>query len=191
MRSWINHSGEVVWEPAPSLIAQLIEAGQPFWLDIENPTDETIDQLATRLGLHPLAVEDSKQFGQRAKLQVYKNGVMLVGRLHRDRGAMCRPAGPARLARKQAPSGGEPPARGRGHHFPAHFLPGRLLGTELRRAHRQHRKGVAGVPGPRRGTERGLRCGDCLLAQPSQLEVTLMSACPANVPNGTCTRWYA
>ena len=79
MRSWIDHSGEVVWEPAPSLIAQLIEAGQPFWLDIENPTDETIDQLATRLGLHPLAVEDSKQFGQRAKLQVYGNGAMLVG----------------------------------------------------------------------------------------------------------------
>jgi hypothetical protein len=51
MRSWIDHSGEVVWEPAPSLIAQLIEAGQPFWLDIENPTDETIDQLATHLGL--------------------------------------------------------------------------------------------------------------------------------------------
>jgi magnesium transporter len=79
MRSWINHSGEVVWQPAPSLIAQLIEAGQPFWLDIENPTDETIDQLATRLGLHPLAAEASKQFGQRAKLQVYGNGVMLVG----------------------------------------------------------------------------------------------------------------
>ena len=70
MRSWIDHSGEVVWEPAPSLIAQAVEAGQPFWLDIENPTDEIIDQLAARLGLHPLTVQDSKQFGQRAKLQV-------------------------------------------------------------------------------------------------------------------------
>jgi magnesium transporter len=79
MRSWIDHAGEVVWEPAPALIAQLVEAGQPFWLDIENPTDELIDQLAARLGLHPLAVEDSKQFGQRAKLQVYGNGAMLVG----------------------------------------------------------------------------------------------------------------
>jgi magnesium transporter len=79
MRSWIDYSGEVVWEPDPSLIAQLVEAGQPFWLDIENPTDELIDQLATHLGLHPLAVEDSKQFGRRAKLQVYPNGVMLVG----------------------------------------------------------------------------------------------------------------
>jgi hypothetical protein len=30
-------------------------------------------------GLHPLAVENSKQFGQRARLQVYGNGAMLVG----------------------------------------------------------------------------------------------------------------
>jgi magnesium transporter len=79
MRSWIDHAGEVVWEPAPSLIAQLVEARQPFWLDIENPTDEIINQLATRLGLHPLAVEGSKQFGQRVKLEVHGNGVMLVG----------------------------------------------------------------------------------------------------------------
>ena len=79
VRSWIDRAGEVVWEPSASLIAELVEAGQPFWLDIENPTDEVIDQLATRLGLHPLAVEDSKQFGQRAKLQVYENGAMLVG----------------------------------------------------------------------------------------------------------------
>ena len=79
MRSWIDHAGEVVWDPSPSLIAQLVEAGQPFWLDIEDPTDEAIDQLAALLGLHPLAIEDSKQFGQRAKLQVYGNGAMLVG----------------------------------------------------------------------------------------------------------------
>jgi magnesium transporter len=62
-----------------SLVAQLVEAGQPFWLDIEDPADEVIDQLAALLGLPPLAVENSKQFGQRAKLQVYGNGVMLVG----------------------------------------------------------------------------------------------------------------
>jgi magnesium transporter len=79
MRSWIDHAGEIVWEPSPSLVAQLVEAGQPFWLDIENPTDEVIDQLTALLRLHPLAVEDTKQFGQRAKLHVYGNGVMLVG----------------------------------------------------------------------------------------------------------------
>jgi magnesium transporter len=79
VRSWIDHSGEVVWDPSLSLVAQLVEAGLPFWLDIEDPADEVIDQLATLLGLHPLLVQDSKQFGQRAKLQVYSNGAMLVG----------------------------------------------------------------------------------------------------------------
>jgi magnesium transporter len=79
MRSWIDHAGQVVREPSPSLVAQLVAAGQPFWLDIEEPTHEVIDQLATLLGLHPLAVEDSKEFGQRAKLRVYGNVAMLVG----------------------------------------------------------------------------------------------------------------
>jgi magnesium transporter len=79
VRSWIDQAGEVDWDPSQSLVAQLVEAGQPFWLDIEDPADEVIDQLATLLGLPPLAVENSRQFGQRAKLQVYGNGVMLVG----------------------------------------------------------------------------------------------------------------
>ncbi len=79
MRSWIDHSGEVVWDPSLSLVEQLVEAGQPFWLDIEDPADEVIDQLATLLGLHSLMAEDAKQFGQRAKLQVHGNGAMLVG----------------------------------------------------------------------------------------------------------------
>ena len=79
MRSWIDHAGEVVRDPAPSLITQLVAAAQPFWLDIEDPTDEIIDQPATSLGLHPLAAENARQFGQRAKLQVNRNGVLLVG----------------------------------------------------------------------------------------------------------------
>jgi magnesium transporter len=79
VRSWIDYSGEVVWDPPLSLVTQLVEASQPFWLDIENASDEVVDQLAALLGLHPLAAEDSKQFGQPAKLQVYGNGAMLVG----------------------------------------------------------------------------------------------------------------
>ena len=79
MRSWIDHDTQVVEEPSPSLVERLVEAGEPFWLDIENPTEEIIDRLATRLGLHPLAVEDSKQFGQRGKLQIYGDVAMMVG----------------------------------------------------------------------------------------------------------------
>jgi magnesium transporter len=79
MRSWIDHAGEIVRDPSPSVITQLVAAAQPFWLDIEDPTDEIIDQLATSLGLHPVAVENAKQFGQPAKLQVYRNGALIVG----------------------------------------------------------------------------------------------------------------
>ncbi len=174
MRSWIDHAGEVVWEPAPSLIAQLVEAGQPFWLDIENPTDELIDQLATRLGLHPLAVEDSKQFGQRAKLQVYGNGVMLVGlgldeQLREPVEVYCYYTTGFLITLRRAPSPALDALRQAGSVQPQ-------LGSDpIQRAHRQHRKGMAGVPGPRRGTERGLRFGDRLHAQPSQLEVMHMS----------------
>ena len=46
MRSWIDHGTDVLEEPSPSLVGQLVEDGLPFWLDIENPTDEIIDRLA-------------------------------------------------------------------------------------------------------------------------------------------------
>jgi Uncharacterized protein conserved in bacteria (DUF2252) len=46
VRSWIDHGTEVVEEPSPSLVRQLVETGQPFWLDIENLTGEIIDRLA-------------------------------------------------------------------------------------------------------------------------------------------------
>jgi hypothetical protein len=36
-------------------------------------------------------------------------------------------------------------------------------------------KGMDGVPGPRRGTKRGLRCSDHLHAQPSRMEMKRMS----------------
>jgi hypothetical protein len=55
VRSWIDHGGEVVWDPSPSLVTQLVAAGQPFWLDIQDPTDEVVDQMAAALGLPPLA----------------------------------------------------------------------------------------------------------------------------------------
>jgi Mg2+ and Co2+ transporter CorA len=66
------------WRSPPVADCGARPGGQPFWLDIENPTDEVIDRLAARLGLHPLAVENSKQFGQQGKLQVYGNVAMIV-----------------------------------------------------------------------------------------------------------------
>jgi magnesium transporter len=49
-----------------------------FWLDLRDPSEEDLHRLAERLGFHPLAVEDSLQFGQRAKLEEYDDFVFLV-----------------------------------------------------------------------------------------------------------------
>jgi magnesium transporter len=78
MRSWIDYADKTVKDPQPTLVEELVQARTPCWLDIEDPTDEVIDGLATRLRLHPLAVEDSKQFGQRASLWIYEDVAMIV-----------------------------------------------------------------------------------------------------------------
>src|SRR4051812_11724732 len=79
MRTWLEHGDVTVEDPPPARIARLVEAGVPFWLDVEDPTDEVIDQMARRLDLHPLAVEDSKRFAQRGKLTVYGDLALMIG----------------------------------------------------------------------------------------------------------------
>jgi Mg2+ and Co2+ transporter CorA len=58
MRSWIEDAQGLVDDPSPSLVAERVAEGTPFWLDIEDP-NEVIDRLAEHLGLHPLAVADA------------------------------------------------------------------------------------------------------------------------------------
>ena len=72
MRSWLESPERELDDPTETDIRPYVDAATPFWLDIENPSDEVIDQLAEALHLHPLAVDDSKEFGQRGKLQVYR-----------------------------------------------------------------------------------------------------------------------
>lgn len=76
-RSWVEHGENTVEAPLMADVAALVTSRTPFWLDIEQPSDAVIDRLAAALGLHPLAVEDSKQFEQRSKLVVYGDVVML------------------------------------------------------------------------------------------------------------------
>ncbi len=49
-----------------------------FWLDLQRPSAEDLALLGDELGLHPLALEDSLHFGQRAKLEGYEDFVFLV-----------------------------------------------------------------------------------------------------------------
>jgi magnesium transporter len=62
----------------PDRIAADQRSGHAFWLDLIEPSDEAIDRLGELLGLHPVAVEDTREFGQRPKVDVYEDHVLLV-----------------------------------------------------------------------------------------------------------------
>jgi magnesium transporter len=55
-----------------------IADGRPFWLDLADPPDDEVDRLGALLGLHPVALEDTREFGQRPKVDVYEDNVLLV-----------------------------------------------------------------------------------------------------------------
>ena len=49
-----------------------------FWLDLDDPSDADLDALGELLGIPDLALEDSKEFGERPKLDVYDERVLIV-----------------------------------------------------------------------------------------------------------------
>jgi magnesium transporter len=59
-------------------IASDLKAGHQLWIDLVDPSDEEVDRLGEMLGLHPVAIEDTREFGQRPKVDVYEDHVLLV-----------------------------------------------------------------------------------------------------------------
>jgi magnesium transporter len=59
-------------------VERLLAEGRFFWLDLYRPEADDFDVLRETFRFHPLAVEDSEQFGQRAKLDEYGDYVFLV-----------------------------------------------------------------------------------------------------------------
>jgi magnesium transporter len=59
-------------------IRSLGESGEFFWLDLLAPTDEQLDELAAIVGIPPLALEDTKEMGQRAKIDDYGDRLLIV-----------------------------------------------------------------------------------------------------------------
>jgi len=59
-------------------VEELRAAGRFFWLDLEQPGAEDFDVLRDVFSFHPLSLEDSEHFGQRAKLDEYDDYVFLV-----------------------------------------------------------------------------------------------------------------
>jgi magnesium transporter len=69
-------SGEVHFDR--ETVERLIASESFFWLDLDQPTDADFEILRDVFKFHPLAVEDSEDFGQRAKIDDYDDFVFLV-----------------------------------------------------------------------------------------------------------------
>jgi magnesium transporter len=54
------------------------ERGEFFWLDLESPSPDELEDLAGIVGLPPLAVEDTRESNQRAKVDDYGDRLLMV-----------------------------------------------------------------------------------------------------------------
>jgi magnesium transporter len=59
-------------------IAELRQKDEFFWLDLDTPDEQTLERLSDQLTWHPLAVEDTREWHQRPKLDDYQDHVLLV-----------------------------------------------------------------------------------------------------------------
>jgi magnesium transporter len=59
-------------------IHALRERDEFFWLDLNSPSDAELAAAGELLGLHELALEDTLEFDQRAKIDRYPDAVLLV-----------------------------------------------------------------------------------------------------------------
>jgi len=59
-------------------IASRRRSDEFFWLDLTQPADDDLDALQDALGLHPMALEDTREFSQRPKVDAYQNYVLVV-----------------------------------------------------------------------------------------------------------------
>ncbi|MDA0161768.1 magnesium transporter CorA family protein [Solirubrobacter ginsenosidimutans] len=84
----------VLTEVDPELIAQLRKADHFFWIDLDRPDPGAVRQLGAALDLHPVALEDTLEMGQRPKIEPYQGHVLLVFYTARATGGLDRPGEP-------------------------------------------------------------------------------------------------
>jgi magnesium transporter len=68
----------ILTEVDPELIAHLREEHHFFWIDLVGPDPDTVHRLGTALDLHPVALEDTLEMGQRPKIEPYMGHVLVV-----------------------------------------------------------------------------------------------------------------
>ncbi|HEX4833630.1 MAG TPA: magnesium transporter CorA family protein [Trebonia sp.] len=74
----MSPDGTVRADPGPGELAAAASQDAPFWLDLSEMTAELADWLERGLGLHPLVIEDARQFGERPKLEEFEDYVAVV-----------------------------------------------------------------------------------------------------------------
>jgi magnesium transporter len=68
----------VLTEVDPELIARLRAEDHFFWIDLERPDEAEVQRLGEALDLHPVALEDTLEMGQRPKIEPYGGHVLVV-----------------------------------------------------------------------------------------------------------------
>jgi magnesium transporter len=74
----IQHGGGGEVDFSRETVEGLLASGGFFWLDLDQPDPGDFEVLRDTFGFHPLAVEDSEQFDQRAKIEEYDDFVFIV-----------------------------------------------------------------------------------------------------------------
>jgi magnesium transporter len=69
---------EVLTDIDRERIAGQLERRRFFWLDLNAPDPAELERVGDLLDLHPMAMEDTREFGQRPKFDVYENHVLVV-----------------------------------------------------------------------------------------------------------------
>ena len=74
----VHHGGSSEMQFSRGTVTELLESEGFFWLDLDQPDTDDFEVLREAFGFHPLAVEDSEHFEQRAKIEDYDDFVFLV-----------------------------------------------------------------------------------------------------------------
>ena len=74
----VAREGSTVGALDRAAIEEHLDRHEFFWLDLHLPHEAELEFVRDLFGFHPLAIEDSVHFGQRAKLEDYDDFVFLV-----------------------------------------------------------------------------------------------------------------
>ena len=69
---------EVLTDVDEARIGSLLESDEFFWLDLHAPGADAFARVGDMLGLHAMAMEDTREFGQRPKVDAYESHVLVV-----------------------------------------------------------------------------------------------------------------